>query len=211
MKILFQGDSITDAGRNYEDIHDLGRGYAKLAAELIINRHPESEFEFVNRATGGFRTENLRSRWQLDCIDHQPDIVSVLVGINDTWHRAAEKNWISNEYFEECYRHCLAETKEKTRAKIIILEQFLLPVEDKGFFREDLDPKIQITRKLAREFADVFIPLDGIFAAHCVGVAPTLWAADGVHPTEAGARLIADYYAEAFDKIFCSYESTHKR
>jgi lysophospholipase L1-like esterase len=77
-------------------------------------------------------------------------------------------------------------------------------VDDKNFFRVDLDPKIQVTRKLAREFADAFIPLDGIFASNCIGVTPTLWAADGVHPTEAGARLIADYYADAFDKIFAS-------
>ena len=84
------------------------------------------------------------------------------------------------------------------------MEQFLLPVPNDNFTRIDLDPKLQITRKLAREFADILIPLDGIFAAACVEEAPTFWAADGVHPTEAGVRLIAHHYADAFDKIFLS-------
>lgn len=205
MKILFQGDSITDMGRDRNDIHNMGAGYPKFTAELIKNRHPATEFEFVNLGISGNRAENLRDRWTADCVEIQPDVVSILIGVNDTWHRAAEKNWMPHEYFEECYRYCLTEIREKTNAKIIMLEQFLLPTPDKEFFRFDLDPKIQITRKLAREFADAFIPCDGLFAANCLsGVAPTCWAPDGVHPSEAGARLMAGWYADAFDRIFAS-------
>lgn len=204
MKILFQGDSITDAGRDRSDPHNLA-GYAMFSAELIKARHPATEFEFLDLGIGGNRAENLRDRWTADCIDYQPDVVSILIGVNDTWHRAGDRNWMPHEYFEECYRYCLTEIKEKTNAKIIMLEQFLLPTPDKEFFRVDLDPKIQVTRKLAREFADAFIPLDGLFASHCLGgVAPTKWAADGVHPTVAGQQLIAGYYADAFDKLFAS-------
>ena len=202
MKILFQGDSITDAGRKYEDCHDLGRGYPKYAAELMKNRHPGTEFEFIDLGISGNRTENLMDRWQKDCIDLQPDLVSILIGINDTWHRAADRSWLPDEVFEERYRYLLTEIKEKTRAKILIIEQFLLPVPDKEFFRVDLDPKIQITRKLARTYADAFLPMDGLFASRCIGEAPEAWAADGVHPTEAGARFIADVYADAFDMLF---------
>ncbi len=204
MKILFQGDSITDWGRDYSDVHNLGNGYPRFTAELIKNRHPGTDFEFIDLGISGNRAESLRDRWQADCIDYNPDVVSILIGINDTWHRAGERNWMPHEYFEECYRYILEETKKKTNAKIIMIEQFLLPVPDKEFFHIDLDPKIQVTRRLAREYADAFIPMDGIFAAHCVGEKPTAWAADGVHPTEAGARLIAGYYADAFDKIFAS-------
>ena len=204
MKILFQGDSITDAGRDRNDPHNLGNGYPKYAADLIKARHPDTEFEFVNLGISGNRAENLRDRWQADCIDWNPDVVSILIGVNDTWHRAGERNWMPHEYFEECYRYILTEIKEKTNAKIMILEQFLLTVPDKEFFRIDLDPKIQITRKLAREFADVFIPLDGIFAAASVENKPTTWAADGVHPTAYGAKLIGDHYADAFDLLYRS-------
>ena len=204
MKILFQGDSITDAGRDRSNIHDLGGGYPKYTAEKIKAAYPDADIEFIDLGISGNRAENLRDRWTEDAIAHQPDVISILIGINDTWHRAANKDWMPHDYFEECYRGILERLKKETNAKIIILEQFLLPVPDKEFFHIDLDPKIQITRKLAREFADVFIPMDGIFASHCVGTEPTKWAADGVHPTEAGARLIAGYYADAFDKLYAS-------
>ena len=201
MKILFQGDSITDAGRNREDIHILGYGYPKFAAELITADHPKTDFEFINLGISGNKAEDLRARWQADCIDHQPDVVSILIGVNDTWHHAESGNWMSHDHFEQCYRDILTLIKQKTTAKIIILEQFLLSVPDKDFFRVDLDPKIQITRKLARELADIFIPLDGIFAAASISDPPTHWAQDGVHPSEAGAKLIAKKYARAVSKL----------
>ena len=204
MKLLFQGDSITDAGRDRSDPHNLGNGYPKYAAQLIEKRHPFDNIEFIDLGISGDRAESLRARWQSDCVDVQPDVVSILIGINDTWHRAGDRNWMPHEYFEECYRYLLTEIRAKTHAKILMIEQFLLPVPDKEFFHVDLDPKIQVTRKLAREYADAFLPMDGLFASHCIGEAPTAWAADGVHPTEAGARLIAGYYADAFDKLFCS-------
>ena len=204
MRILFQGDSITDASRDRDDYHHLGDGYAHFASELIKNRHPNCDFEFINLGLNGHTAEDLRNRWQRDCIDLQPDVVSILIGINDTWHHAEKQDWIPNDKFEESYRSLLTQIKEKTNAKIIMIEQFLLYTPDKDFFHVDLDPKIQITRKLAREFADVFIPMDGIFASHCLQIEPTKWAGDGVHPSEAGARLIADHYADAFDQLYAA-------
>ncbi len=204
MKILFQGDSITDAGRSrngFNTLEDLGHGYPYYSAQLIKEAFPDTDFEFVNYGISGNRAENLRARWQAEAIDVQPDIVSILVGVNDTWHRAAKGDWMPAEYFEICYRDILTQLKEKTNAKIIILEQFLLHVPDKAHFAEDMAAKIQVTRKLAREFADVFIPLDGLFAAECIDNDPTHWAADGVHPTEAGARFIAGHYLNAVKKI----------
>lgn len=201
MKILFQGDSITDCDRKREDYHDLGAGYPKYAAELIAKAYPETEFEFINLGISGNQTKDLVERLQSDFIDVQPDLVSIHIGINDTWHRAAERNWIGDDVFEAQYRKVLTEIKEKTNAKILIIEQFLLPVEDKAYFREDLDGKIDITRALAREFADYYIPLDGLMAQACVGNDAYHWSADGVHPNENGAKFIADLYIEAFRKI----------
>ncbi len=202
MKILFQGDSITDAGRDRNDPTNLGNGYPKYAAALIRARHPDVDFTFWDLGISGNRAENLRDRWQDDCIAYDPDLVSILIGVNDTWHRAAEGNWMPHDYFEECYRYCLEEIKTKTHAKILILEQFIVPTGALANGRADLDAKIQVTRKLAREYADAFIPLDGLIAQASIGVNPALWAADGVHPTAAGAQLIADYYADAVDKLF---------
>lgn len=204
MKILFQGDSVTEMARNRSDPHHMGRGYPKFASAMIRARHPDADLEFFNMGIAGSQAEDLKERWQAECIDFQPDVVSVMVGVNDTWLHAEGKQWKSHEYFEECYRYLLTELKAKTHAKIIMLEQFLLYVPDKEYFREDLDPKIQITRKLAREFADIYIPTDGLFAAASVGTVPTQWAYDGVHPTENGAKLIAEHYANAFEQIYRS-------
>ena len=112
MKILFQGDSITDAGRNYEDIHNLGMGYPKYAAENIRAAFPDTDFEFVNLGISGNQTKDLVARLQNDFVDVQPDIVSILIGINDVWHHADDRSWIDNELFENNYRTVLTAIKE---------------------------------------------------------------------------------------------------
>ncbi len=197
MRILFQGDSITDCGRNYADSKNLGDGYPRYAAKRIQELFPEKNFEFLNRGIGGNRTEDLLARWQADCVDLQPEIVSILIGINDTWHHAEKRDWIPHEQFEHNYRAILTQIKERTNAKILILEQYLVDVPDKEFFRQDLDPKIDITRKLAREFADAYIPLDGLFAAETIHHDPLYWTLEGIHTTQAGAEFIAEQYARA--------------
>ena len=136
MKILFQGDSITDAGRDRSDIHNLGRGYAFYSAELIKEKYPDIEFEFINQGISGNRAENLVARWEEEAIAHNPDIISILIGVNDTWHNAnPNDNWMKHSYFERCYRNILTQIKEKTNAKIILIEQFLLYTPDKAYFR----------------------------------------------------------------------------
>ena len=197
MKILFQGDSITDAGRDRDDIHDLGAGYPKYAAELMRKTFPDVEFEFVDLGISGDQTMDLVDRLESNFIDVQPDIVSIMIGINDTWHHADDKSWIPSEIFEARYRTVLEKIKTQTKAKIMILEPFLIPVADKEVFREDLDPKIQIIRRLAREYADVYLPTDGLLASAYIGKEPTEFASDGVHPTDMGAEFIG--------KLYCQY------
>lgn len=201
MKILFQGDSITDWGRDRNDIHNLGNGYSKYAAKLLTERYPDIDFEFINLGIGGNQTKDLVARLDTDFIDIQPDIVSILIGINDTWHHAEQKDWIPNEVFEERYRTVLTAIKEKTNAKIMMMEPFLIPTEDKAFFREDLAPKIEIVRKLAREFADIYLPTDGLLASAFIGDDPLSYAADGVHPTAKGAEFIGTLYCEYIGDI----------
>lgn len=198
MRILFQGDSITDAGRRHDPAFPLGYGYAKLASETLIERFPDEKFEFINRGISAYRTENLLEHWDEDAVSLKPDIISIMIGINDTWHFYDNLcGRVEPEDFERRYRELLLRLKKSTSAKIIILEQFLLYAPDKEYFREDLDPKIQITRRLAREFADALIPLDGLFAAASVGREAGYFSQDGVHPNEAGAKFIAEKYVEA--------------
>lgn len=199
MKVLFQGDSITDAGRDYADPHHLGDGYPKYAAEAIRERFPDETFEFINLGISGNRTTDLLERWQKDCIAVQPDVLSILIGINDTWRRYDSNLPMTVEEYETNYRRLVQDVKENTKAKLLLLEPFLLHADPaKECFREDLDPKILAARRVARDYADMFLPLDGLLAAASVIEEPSHWSGDGVHPNEAGSRLIGRYYAEAF-------------
>ena len=201
MKVLFQGDSITDAGRSRTDPHELGLGYPFYSAELIREAHPDLPFEFLNLGIGGNRTIDLVNRLQSDFIDVDPDVLSVMIGINDTWHFYGAGIECTDEQFERNLDQVFGAVKSKTHAKLIVIEPYLLPVPDKMHYRERFDPQIQLVRAAARKYADVFVPLDGLFAAACIDHEPTYWSADGVHPNENGARFIAHYYAKAFDQL----------
>ena len=196
MKILFQGDSITDAGRDRANIHDLGHGYPLYAAAELRARYPEKEFEFIDLGISGNQTKDLVARLENDFIDIQPDVVSIMIGVNDTWHHAADRSWIPNEVFEERYRTVLSAIKTRTHAKIMMIEPYIVPVEDKMFFYEDLFPKILIERKLAKEFADVYMPLDGLLAQLAIDRPYSDFSDDGVHPNASGAQIIGKLYAD---------------
>ncbi len=190
--ILFQGDSVTDAGRSSEDDAELGLGYPRLVSSWLGAAHPDRRLRFLNRGISGNRVKDLRARWQEDCLDLKPDLVTILIGINDCWRRYDRNDPTSKEKFEEDYRFILSETKKHTGAEIILLEPFVLPYpEDRVAWREDLDPKIHVVRKLARQFGARLIPTDGLFAQASAQREPQFWAPDGVHPSPAGHALIA--------------------
>jgi acyl-CoA thioesterase I len=199
--ILFQGDSITDAGRSRQDPDDLGSGYSALVAAWYSALFPQKKVRFLNRGISGNRASDLRIRWDIDCLDLRPDWVSILIGINDTWRRYDSNDPTSTEDYRQNYRAILEATR-KVGARILILEPFVLPVpEDRRGWRVDLDPKIQVARDLAREFATVYIPLDGVFAAAAVEREPAFWLPDGVHPSQAGHALIAQTWLKAVQAI----------
>ncbi len=201
MKILFQGDSITDAGRNYEDKHDLGSGYPKFAAKYVAQNHPDIHFEFVNLGIGGNKTDDLVNRLEKDFIDEQPDVVSILVGVNDCWHFADSRDFRDISVFEQNYRSILTALREKTKAKIMLIEPFLLPVADKAFWRCKIDEEIVTVRALAKEFDCVLCPMDGLLAGEYCRDDIYSFSADGVHPLEKQAEIMGRFYAEYFEKL----------
>ena len=202
MKILFQGDSITDAGRDKRNYHNLGNGYPKYAAELISAAHPEIDFEFINFGISGNRTSQLFDRLYSDAIAFQPDIISIMIGINDVWHRYGHRILTSNEQIALNYRCILKYLKEATNAKIVMIAPYLLDCDDKEDIRRDLPSVLEIIRGLADEFADVYIPLDKYFE-DALKTAPEklYYSADGVHPNVNGAKFIAEHYAEAIESL----------
>jgi lysophospholipase L1-like esterase len=203
--ILFQGDSVTDCQRIREDENSLGEGYPAKIAGLWNILYPESGLRFVNRGVSGDRTADLLKRYQNDFAAVKPDLVSILIGINDTWRRYDSNDPTSAEKFEQNYRDLLERLKrDLPAAAIVIIEPFLLDSDPaKRLWREDLDPKIQIVRNLAREFADIFIPMDGLFASYAAGgTKDTDMSADGVHPTPQGHSIIAKEWLGALGTCY---------
>ena len=200
--VLFQGDSITDSGWDRNNDAWLGIGYVQIAASQFSALYPEKRVRFLNRGISGHRAKDLRDRWQKDCIDLRPDWVSIMIGINDVWRRYDSNDPTACQAYEDNYRFLLTEVRDKLGAKLIILEPFLLPTPpDRAAWREDLDPKIHVARRLARQFGAIFVPLDGLFAAAATKREPEFWAGDGVHPSMPGHALIADAWLKAVKAI----------
>ncbi|MCX5416294.1 SGNH/GDSL hydrolase family protein [Streptomyces sp. NBC_00059] len=195
--VLFQGDSITDVGRLVEPDKPLGNGYARMAADLVRAARPGTGITFVNRGVGGDRVADLRARWREDALDVEPDVVSVLIGVNDTWRRYDSGDVTSPEAFEDDYRAILTQVRDGLDAQLILIEPFLVPVTDEQWaWREDLDPRIQTVRRLAEEFDAALLAADGMLnqAARAAGGAEHI-AGDGVHPTPLGHTLLAEAWA----------------
>lgn len=203
MRILFQGDSITDAGRDRRDYHKMGPGYPKYAVEAIAAKHPDVDFEFLNLSISGNRTDQLFDRLYPDAIALNPDVISIMIGINDVWHRyLGGRVETTDEQFEANYRAILKHLREQTNAKIVVIAPYLLDCEDKEQVREDLKTIQPIVRRLAKEYADVFIPLDEIFAeALKTQPEPKYYSGDGVHPNDNGAKFIGARYAEYLETL----------
>ena len=197
MKILFQGDSVTDAGRDRSNPHDLGEGYPKYAAAMLQDAFPDIDFEFVDLGIGGNRTEHLVQRLNDDFVAIQPDVVSIMIGINDVWHRMNGVE-TSDERFEANYRLILDTVKSRTSAKIFIIQPFLLEEAspDKAELREELNRKQAVISRLAAEYGDVYLPLDTVLHTQAEE-APAYYTADGVHPTPDGACFIGEAYLNA--------------
>ena len=199
IKIVFQGDSITDAGRDKRNYHDMGNGYPKYAAALLEHACPDLEFEFINMGISGNRTCQLFDRLWHDAIEFHPDVISILIGINDIWHRyGGERIATSDEQIALYYRSILTVLKAKTDAKIVMIAPYVLDAPDKDGMKEDLKTVLPIIRALADEFADVYIPLDELFE-EAIEVQPEdrYYSGDGVHPNDNGSAFIGGHYAEA--------------
>jgi acyl-CoA thioesterase I len=191
--ILFYGDSITDAGRNRDDLASLGNGYVNLIAAGLLARFPGWNLKITNKGISGNRVFDLESRLEADVLALKPTVVSIMIGINDTWRRY-DSNVISDiNEFQASYERIINRLVEELQTRFVICEPFLLPVpEDRKKWREDLDPRITAVRELAWKYNIPYLPLDGIFAAAAAEANAAYWLPDGVHPSLAGHGLIAE-------------------
>jgi lysophospholipase L1-like esterase len=193
--LLFIGDSITDAGRR-DDPEGLGHGYVRLIADSLALRGDHRTV--LNRGIGGDRIGDLRARWQADAIELAPSVLTVYVGVNDTWRRFDAGLSTSASHFEGTYRGMLDEARAAGNPRLVLVEPFLVPVTDEQHgWLDDLAGKRDAVASLATEFGAAFVPLHRILTVAAAHHGAAAIAADGVHPTTLGAELIAESWEAA--------------
>ena len=203
--ILFQGDSITDASRKKDDegfnnASILGSGYALQAGADLLFQHADENLKIYNRGISGNKVYQLADRWDKDCLALKPTVLSILIGVNDFWHKHDGKYNGTIEVFQNDLKALLMRTKEALpNVKLIIGEPFAVngikAVKDSWY--PDFYAYQTSAKNLAEEFNAIFIPYQKVFD-EAQKVAPGVyWTADGVHPTLAGAKLMAQAWLKA--------------
>ena len=204
LKVLFQGDSITDVNRNRDHQDNanvsvaLGHGYPLLISSRFRADYPDSDLQFFDRGISGNRVVDLYARWKVDCLNLKPDVLSILIGVNDTWHEFGSNNGVEVPRYETVYRMLLQWTKESLpECKIVLIEPF---VGNFGAVTDDWHDEIRarraVVKKLAQEFDCIFIPFQDIMDAKLQQAPYEYWLCDGVHPTIAGHQLLADAWIQ---------------
>ncbi|GAC1514658.1 MAG: SGNH/GDSL hydrolase family protein [Gemmatimonadaceae bacterium] len=201
--VLFQGDSITDGGRSRtatgaNKAATLGNGYPLLVAAAALRAHPQRGLQFFNRGISGNKVPDLQSRWEGDTIALAPDIVSILVGVNDFWHTLTGRYAGTVAEYESGYMALLAGTRRALpSASLVVLEPFVLRTGavDARWFPE-FDARRAAAARVAQQAGAIFVSLQDIFDRLAQQAAPEYWAADGVHPTPAGHAAIAERWRE---------------
>jgi lysophospholipase L1-like esterase len=198
--ILFQGDSITDHSRAKDNpaannLDALGRGYASVAAGALLNKFAAKDIKVYNRGISGNKVPQLDSRWQEDCIDLKPNILSMLIGVNDYWHKRGGNYEGSAELYHDQYRKLLDRTLQALpNVKLIIGEPFAVKnvrhVDDSWF--PEFASYQEAAQDIAKEYNAILIPYQSIFDNAGKKAPGSHWTTDGVHTTPAGINLMAE-------------------
>lgn len=197
--ILFQGDSITDAGRNKEsksfnNAGALGSGYAMLTGAALLEKYAALDLKIYNKGISGNKVYQLAERWDKDCLDIKPDVLSILIGVNDIWHKLNGQYNGTAEVYKKDFIALLERTlKALPNIKLVICEPYAVPgvkaVDDKWY------PEFYDYQKAARDVADMFgatfVPFQKIYDEGQKQAPGAYWTGDGVHASLAGAQLMA--------------------
>jgi len=207
--ILFQGDSITDAGRDraqyYANSHSgMGNGYVYQIVTELLAIHPGDQINCYNRGISGNKVYQLAARWKDDCLNLNPQVLSILIGVNDFWHTLRSDYGGTPEVFDQDLRALLKTTQELLpELKIMLGEPFAvkggtaITSEWTGGF----PPYQQIVRQIATDFNTSFIPYQKVFDEALEKAPADHWCPDGVHPSMAGAFLMKEAWLQEFNKL----------
>ncbi len=212
LRILFQGDSITDSGRDRSStqsndfLKGMGSGYALMAATKLWIDHPTVDWHIYNRGVSGDKVFQLSDRWEVDCLTLQPDILSIHIGVNDFWHTLTSGYKGTIETYEKDFLTLLERSQLKLpTVKFIIGEPFVV-LGGTSIDTEAWIPTFRgyqkVAANIAREMGATFIPYQQIFDAAVADQGVTYWCPDGVHPSLAGSALMAKAWIEALHSTY---------
>ena len=204
-RILCQGDSITDFYRSGESNCHMGHGYVTMLAGKVAMAHP-GKYEVVNRGISGNRVVDLYARIKIDVINLKPDILTVLIGVNDVWHEIARENGVAPEKYDKILSMFIEEVKEALPdIKIILMEPFVLEGKDTAEHMERFAPMVaanaQACRRVAEKYDLPFVPLQEKMSEFAKRTSADYVLYDGVHPAPAGHALIAESLFAELNKI----------
>ena len=208
MVVLFQGDSITDGnrGRNTDPNHIMGHGYAFSIASRLGADYPEKKYQFYNRGISGNKVNDLAKRWQVETLDLKPDVLSILVGVNDSGSVVFKREpIITIEKYEAIYQSLLDETRSTFPDIVFVLsEPFILKVgkvkENWEAYQSDVEKRQDVVRRLASKYNAIFVGFQEVFDKACAKAPADYWIWDGVHPTVAGHELMAREWLKQVEK-----------
>ena len=194
---MFQGDSITDGGRNYEDLSDLGNGYARKLAEIISAILPDISLTFYNRGVGGNRTQDMMLRWENECLDLKPDVLFLLIGINDVLRNydAGEQN--TDDAYRQQILKAVILAKENGVREMVFIQPFLMNFADEAAsMHKDLEGKTSALKEIADEHNILFVEMETFIQQLLKNQKSAIWTYDNIHPTSVGHMAIALRLAE---------------
>lgn len=204
---LFQGDSITDANRDDENLDNfgLGCGYAFLLAS-DIEKNRKGEIKFINRGKSGDRITDVYARIKEDIINLKPDYMSILIGVNDVSHELTQGCGVTPQKFNKIYNMLIEEIKEALpEIEIIILEPFVLKGSATNNLWKQFNCEVRklavISKQVAEQYNLKFVPLQDIFDNASSDGDTRYWSVDGIHPTSAGHQIIKEELQKAVEEI----------
>ncbi len=196
-KILFIGDSITDADHNEPYYQPFGFGYVHFVANTILAKYPHLDISIKNKGINGNTIGDLQYRWETDCLTHKPDILSVMIGINDVWQQYTGQNNFNAEKYELTFRRLLSLAKEKCNCKLILIEPFMFCTDSQNEMFRSLNAYIDVVHRLVEEFDATLVPLQKHFNQQAQQVPQEKWSDDFVHPYVWTHAWIANRWLDA--------------
>lgn len=205
--ILFQGDSITDAGRDKKNQQanrpgSLGNGYVSLIASELLGRQPEKDWQCYNRGISGNKVHQLAARWKEDCLDLKPDLLSIMIGVNDFWHTLTHDYKGTVAVYEEDLRNMLDLTLSALPdLKLIIAEPFAVDggtAIDNTKWYPAFNAYREAAKNIAMDYNAGWVPFQRLFDEALEKAPVSYWCPDGVHPAPAGNYLMAQAWLKAY-------------